>query len=481
MAIKTIIIEPDKLLRQISKPVEHVGKEEQRLMDDMLQTMYAANGLGLAAIQIGIPKRIIVMDINRTEEKKGPRFLVNPVIKNKDSLKATYEEGCLSVPDQFAKIDRPSKCVVEYLDYNGKKQLLKADGLLATCIQHEMDHLEGVLFIDYLSKLKKSMIIKKLSKLKSDTAIFYKIVKKIVFMGTPIFAVPILQSLYQNGYPVSNVYTKPPQKSQRGQKINKSPIQNTSETLNLQFRTPKSLKDNREEYEYFKAIDADLAIVVAYGQIIPKEFLNLTKKGFINIHASILPKWRGAAPIQRSIMNLDKETGVSIMKIAEQLDTGPICNIYKIDLKNNLNASDVAGKLSLIAAEKILGNIDDILDDNVKFTDQDHSKATYASKIIKAEGKIDWNENAKNINGKINGLHPLPGAFFVYKGERYKILKAEIGNEIGNPGKVVSDYLEVACGDRQSIKIKEIQREGKKPQNIEEFMLGSKIKKGLII
>ena len=170
MTVKTIVTEPNKILRQISKPVDSVGKEEQDLMDDMLETMYDANGIGLAAIQIGIPKRIIVMDIGK-EEKKEPRYFVNPVIMKKDSIKNTHEEGCLSVPDQFAEIDRPSKCEVEYLDYNGKKQLLKADGLLATCIQHEMDHLEGILFIDYLSKLKKSMIIKKLSKLKSNTAI----------------------------------------------------------------------------------------------------------------------------------------------------------------------------------------------------------------------------------------------------------------------------------------------------------------------
>ena len=171
MAVKTILTEPNQLLRQVSKPVNKVGKEEQQLMDDMLETMYSANGIGLAAIQIGIPKRIIVMDISKAEGKKEPRYFVNPIIKNKDSSKATYEEGCLSVPDQFAEIDRPSKCEVEYLDYNGNKQLLKADGLLATCIQHEMDHLEGILFIDYLSKLKRSMIIKKLSKLKSNTAV----------------------------------------------------------------------------------------------------------------------------------------------------------------------------------------------------------------------------------------------------------------------------------------------------------------------
>ena len=167
MAVKTILTEPNKLLRQISKNVEVVGKEERQLMDDMLETMYAANGIGLAAIQIGVPKRIIVMDISKDENKKDPRFFVNPKIKNADELKSTYEEGCLSVPNQFAEIDRPSKCEVEYLDYNGDKKNLKAEGLLATCIQHEMDHLEGILFIDYLSKLKKSMIIKKLSKNKS--------------------------------------------------------------------------------------------------------------------------------------------------------------------------------------------------------------------------------------------------------------------------------------------------------------------------
>ncbi len=300
-------------------------------------------------------------------------------------------------------------------------------------------------------------------------------------MGTPMFAVPILKSLYQNGYPISDVYTQPPQKSQRGQKINKSPIQGIAETLNLDFRTPKNLKDNNEEYEYFKGIEADLAIVVAYGQIIPKSFLSLTKKGFINIHASILPKWRGAAPIQRSIMNLDNETGVSVMKIAEKLDTGPVCNTYKINLEKDLNASDVAEKLSLIAAEKILDNVDNILEDKAKFIEQDHSKATYASKIQKSEGEINWNEKASIIIGKINGLYPVPGAFFIYKGERYKILKAEIGNGIGKSGEIISNYLEVICGDNQSIKIKEIQRQGKKPQNIGEFMLGSQIKKGTVI
>jgi peptide deformylase len=167
MTVKTILTEPNKILRQISLTVKKVEKEEQILMDDMLETMYDAKGIGLAAIQIGIPKRIIVMDISKDNEKNNPMYFVNPIIKNRNLNLSKYLEGCLSLPDQFAEVDRPSTCEVEYLDYNGNKKILKANGLLSTCIQHEMDHLEGILFIDHLSKLKKSMIIKKLSKIKN--------------------------------------------------------------------------------------------------------------------------------------------------------------------------------------------------------------------------------------------------------------------------------------------------------------------------
>ena len=305
--------------------------------------------------------------------------------------------------------------------------------------------------------------------------------KKIIFMGTPLFAVPILKSLYQNGYPISVVYTQPPQKSHRGQKINKSPIQGISETLNIDFRSPENLKNNDEEYQFIKNLNADLAIVVAYGQIIPKPFLNLTKKGFINIHGSILPRWRGAAPIQRSIMNLDSETGISIMKLVEELDSGPISNTYKIKINQNSNADEISEKLSLLGAEKILDIVDDIFEDKVKFNDQDHSKATYAKKILKKEGQINWNDDALKTIGKINGLFPSPGAYFNFNGERHKILKAQVGNGKGKVGEVLTDKLEIACGDNQSIKIIEIQRQGKRSQKIDEFLLGSQIKKGLVL
>ena len=301
--------------------------------------------------------------------------------------------------------------------------------------------------------------------------------QKIVFMGTSNFAVPILKSLYQNGYTISAVYTQPPKKSNRGQKLNKSPINLFSENISLDVRTPQSLKNNDDEEAYLNELKPDIILVVSYGQIIPKKFLNIPKYGFLNVHASLLPKWRGAAPIQRSIMSLDKETGISIMKINENLDEGPVCNQYSINVSEKMNSEELSEKLSSIASEKILDILDNIYDGKIEFKDQDHSKATYAKKIQKIEGKINWNENAEKIIGKINGLYPYPGAFFSFNGERYKILKAEKSNTIGKAGSIVSENFEVCCGEG-SIKVLSIQREGKRVQQINEFLLGTQIKKG---
>ena len=296
-------------------------------------------------------------------------------------------------------------------------------------------------------------------------------------MGTPLFAVPILKSLYQNGYPVTVVYTQPPNRSQRGQKLKNSPVQNMSEILNLEVRTPEKLKNNNEEFNYFKSLNADLALVVAYGQIIPEEYLNLTKYGFVNIHASLLPKWRGAAPIQRSIINLDEETGISFMKLVKKLDEGPVCRKFKITIDKKDNYETLSDKLSSLASEKILDIIDDIFVEKVSYEEQKHNEASYANKIIKSEGEINWIENAENIIGKINGLNPYPGAWFMFNGERYKILEAELGFKSDKPGKVLDNNLEIACGNNKSIKVIKIQRQGKNIQNIGEFRLGSSIKK----
>ena len=264
-------------------------------------------------------------------------------------------------------------------------------------------------------------------------------------------------------------------------KVQKTPIQVKSELLGLPIRTPINLKNNIDEYNFIKKIKPRIVIVISYGQIIPKEFLELSEKGFFNIHASILPKFRGAAPIQRAIMNLETETGISFMKINENLDTGPVLKTYKIKIDLNLNATDLEEKLSQLAALKIVENINSIISGKANFKEQDHSEATYAEKINKAEGKIFWNDSANKIIGKINGLHPNPGAYFIFKGDRYKILKAEIGNGTGPSGKVLNDKLEIACSNNESIKVIEIQKEGKKIQETNEFLNGSKISKGCIL
>ena len=301
--------------------------------------------------------------------------------------------------------------------------------------------------------------------------------KKIVFMGTPLFAVPILKSILSEGYNIPLVYTQAPSKSNRGYKVNKSPIHKFCEENDLKVRTPNNF-NNLDEKNILEKLEADIAIVVAYGQIFPKSILNVCKKGFINIHASLLPKLRGAAPIQRSIMNLDNETGISIMQINDKLDQGKVYNQYKININKDDNAESLSLKLSNLAAEKIVDDIEGIFGKKKNFFEQDHSKATYANKIDKEEGRIDWNDKAENIIGKINGLYPVPGAWFYFDGVRYKILKASISKNSATPGTVINNDIEISCGTN-SIKILEIQREGKKIQNIKDFILGTKIKKGV--
>ena len=298
---------------------------------------------------------------------------------------------------------------------------------------------------------------------------------KIIFLGTPNFAVPILDRIVKNELEIICVFTQPPKRSNRGQKILKSPVHNYAEKLNLKIKTPENIK---QEENFIKTAKFDLGIVVAYGQIIPVSILESCKYGFINIHASLLPKYRGAAPIQRSLINLEKFTGISFMKLNNVLDSGPICNQYKIPINKNDNSETLSKKLSELSADKIIHNIILILSNKATFLDQMHNEASYAEKINKKEGKIDWSESAQNILGKINGLFPYPGAWFEFKNERYKIIKSELSKLTGKPGEVLDDLLTVGCG-KNSIKILEIQKQGKKIQNTGSFLLGNKIKKGV--
>ena len=297
---------------------------------------------------------------------------------------------------------------------------------------------------------------------------------KIAFLGTSLFSVPILNRIIKRKIDILTVFTQPPNKSKRGQKILKSPVHTFSDSNGLNVRTPKNID---KDYKFINDNNLDLGIVVSYGQLIPKNIIDKFKFGLLNVHASLLPKYRGAAPIQRSIINSEKITGISIMKVNEKLDNGPVCNQYQIKIDKNDNYLSLSKKLSHLGADKIVENIKLVLSNKAIFIKQNHSEATYAKKIIKSEGKIQWNENAKKICAKVNGLYPSPGAWFEFKNERYKILKSETSLLNGKPGEVLDNILTVGCGIN-SIRILELQKQGKKPQKTKDFLLGSKIKLG---
>ena len=302
---------------------------------------------------------------------------------------------------------------------------------------------------------------------------------KIVFMGTPEFSLPTLEALIENKFNVVSVYTQPPTKSKRGQKINVSPIEEFSKKNKINFKNPINLNSD-EELKIFKELSPDIVVVVAYGQIISKNFLNIAKFGFINIHASLLPKWRGAAPIQRAIMNGDKKIGVSIMKIEEKLDSGPVLASKEIELGQNATHGEIEKTLSVMGANLLVENLKRLERDNSKFIGQVHSEATYAKKIDKGETKINWSLDATKVLAHIHGLSPSPGAWFKYENERFKVLRAKISTVNGKPSYVLDDNLTVACKSN-SIQILELQRQGKNKQTAKEFLLGKKINSGSIL
>ena len=301
----------------------------------------------------------------------------------------------------------------------------------------------------------------------------------IVFMGTPEFSVPTLDTLIKNKFNVFKVYTQPPKKSKRGQKVNPSPIEEFCKKNKISFSNPPNL-NSEEELKIFKKLSPDIVVVVAYGTIIPKSFLDVVKLGFINIHASLLPKWRGAAPIQRAIMNGDKKIGVSIMKIKEKLDSGPVLMSKELELDQNVTHGEMEKKLSLMGADLLIESLKTVEAGTSKFIDQMHSEATYAKKIDKAEAKINWNLDANKVLSHIHGLSPRPGAWFEFENERFKVLRAKISTLNGKSSSVLDENLTIACKSN-SIQILELQRQGKNKQTTKEFLLGKKIGNGSIV
>jgi methionyl-tRNA formyltransferase len=295
-------------------------------------------------------------------------------------------------------------------------------------------------------------------------------------MGTPHFAVPILKAINDSKHKILGVYTQPPKKRNRGQKISISPIHNFSNQYNFIVKHPETLS-RKEDYDFIQNLRPDIVIVVAYGKILPSELLSLKNIQFINIHASLLPKWRGAAPIQRAIMSLDNETGISIMKIVPKLDAGPILLKSKIKISKEMNYEQLSVQMSELGAKLILESLDLIESGKAKYISQNEKEATYAKKISKQETKINWNVEAKTLVAKINALYPSPGTWFELNGSRIKVIKAIEIKAKGTPGEVINKNLTIACS-KNAIQILELTKEAKKATMASEFLKGNKIKVG---
>ena len=297
----------------------------------------------------------------------------------------------------------------------------------------------------------------------------------IIFMGTPEFAVPILNSIFKSDHKILQVYTQPPRKKNRGQKINISQVHKFSIENKIDVSHPETFDD--EEVKKILNLNPNVVVVVAYGKILPAKLLDNTKIKFINIHASLLPKWRGAAPIQRALMNLDKETGVSIMKILPKLDTGPVMMQSKIKIDKKTDFERLSNTMALLSAKMILQSLDLIEKRKAKFVPQDETQATYATKLDKKEYLIDWNDDSEKVAAKIKALYPKPGSWFLFKGSRIKVLKVEEVKAKGNPGEIIKSNFTIACGSN-AVRLLEIQKEGKKRMSIDDYLKANNLKVG---
>ena len=303
---------------------------------------------------------------------------------------------------------------------------------------------------------------------------------KIIFMGTPEFAVPIFKSIYSSRHKISSVYTQPPKEKFRGKKVIETQIHMAAKKLNVEVRSPDDLKDNLEEHNFIKTSSPAIVVVAAYGRLLPKSILNIPNITFINVHASLLPKLRGAAPIQRAIMEMHNETGISIMKIVPRLDAGPFMLQDKIKIDKNDNFSTLSSKLSNLGSKMILEALDLLDSGKAVFKEQNENEATYAKKIEKSESAINWNSSANELVSKINALNPSPGAWFIHKGTRLKIVQAEVSSLEGDVGKILDNELTIGCS-KDSLKVKLIQKACKKILNTKDFLSGYKIKKSEVL
>ncbi|MDR4308068.1 methionyl-tRNA formyltransferase [Chelatococcus sambhunathii] len=300
---------------------------------------------------------------------------------------------------------------------------------------------------------------------------------RLVFMGTPDFAAPVLSELVGQGHEIAGVYTRAPKPAgRRGMELTKTPVHQLAEGFNLPVFTPRSFRDEAT-VEAFAELEPDAAVVVAYGLILPSAALDVPAFGCLNLHASLLPRWRGAAPIQRAIMAGDAETGVMVMRMEEGLDTGPVAMAEKVAIGPDETAGELHDRLKVIGADLMGRAVAALSRDALSFRAQGEEGAVYASKIEKAEARIDWSRPAREVHDRIRGLSPSPGAWFDLGGERVKVLRASLADGAGAPGELLDDRLAVACAEG-AVRLLLVQRAGKQPIDAVAFLNGARLARG---
>ena len=416
-----ILLVPNEVLRLKAQKLTKITKEDINIAHQMMNTMIKAPGVGLAANQVGILKQIVTINFEDKENnKKANYILFNPSIIEYSEEKTIMEEGCLSLPEQYADVERPKQIIVEYTDENEKLIKREIDGYEARILQHEIDHLSGKLFVDYLSSLKRNILIKKVKKLQNLKKKMND--KKIIFMGTPHIAAQHLQYLIDNSLNIVGVFTQPPRKKNRGMHIEESPVHQIAKKINLKTFYPNSI--DYSVIEKIKSLNPDIIIVVAYGIILPSQFLNIPKFGCINIHVSLLPRWRGAAPIEHALLAGDAKTGISVIKISPKLDAGDILYQESLKISEDMYSDELTSALTNLGKRTMLEVLPIIFEKNISSNKQDSNKVTYAKKFTSNDRKINFNNSTNQVYNHIRAHGPKPGSWFVYRGERIKILRA---------------------------------------------------------
>ena len=430
MALREILKIPDKRLRLVSAPLKRVDAEIRALAEDMFETMYDAPGIGLAAIQVGVPTRLVVMDLSKKDDAHAPQVFINPEITWASDEKSTHEEGCLSIPEYYEEVERPLLVKVRYLDLDGKSHEIEADGLFATCLQHEIDHTNGMLFIDHISRLKRARVIKKFTKaakIATRPRIRRRTRQRRTWRrdwrcassswGRRTSRCPRSLSLSAAG--TMSWRSIPARRSRPAAEWNCEKARSHAKPRGSGFRSSRRRHCvTAEAAAAIRAHGADAAVVIAYGLILPQPILDAFPLGCFNLHASLLPRWRGAAPIQRAIMAGDRETGVMVMRMEAGLDTGPIAMAERVAIGADATAGELHDELARRGAKLMVIALAALERGTLQLTPQPADGVTYATKIEKAETRIDWTKPWQQVHDHCRGLSPFPGAWFEMAGHR---------------------------------------------------------------